>query len=152
MDLFNIMGNPKYEIKTSQSIFYNCKVINVYRACAVIESVLDTALAPLGLSTAQWGTLRIIQESPGASGADISRLAFVISQAAATMRQRLEQAGLITRCSSNRGRVLKTYLTSYGEEILRSGERIAQEVEARFFSNFEAEEKHQFNPLLSLSW
>ncbi|TWH54883.1 MarR family winged helix-turn-helix transcriptional regulator [Dulcicalothrix desertica] len=126
----------------------NSKIINVYRASAVLESVLDAALAPIGITTAQWGSLRIIYENPGCSGADISRIAFVSPQAATTMLQRLEQAKLITRRPPKRGRVLETYLTERGEELLREGDNIVDETEARFFSNFTPSELHDFNEYL----
>ncbi|BDA72096.1 MarR family transcriptional regulator [Rivularia sp. IAM M-261] len=126
----------------------NSKIINVYRASAVLESVLDTALAPIGLTTAQWGALRIIYENPGSSGADMSRIAFVSPQAAATMLQRLDQAKLITRRPPKRGRILETYLTERGEELLREGDHIVDETEARFFSNFTPTEQKDFNEYL----
>ncbi|WP_201800911.1 MarR family winged helix-turn-helix transcriptional regulator, partial [Dulcicalothrix desertica] len=75
-------------------------------------------------------------------------IAFVSPQAATTMLQRLEQAKLITRRPPKRGRVLETYLTERGEELLREGDNIVDETEARFFSNFTPSELHDFNEYL----
>jgi DNA-binding MarR family transcriptional regulator len=147
MDVVNNIDVRERNLIVNQFI-NNRKIINVYRASAVLESVLDTALAPIGLTTAQWGALRIISENPGSSGADISRFAFVSPQAAATMLQRLEQAKLITRRPPKKGRVLETYLTQRGEELLREGDNIVDETEARFFSNFTLGEQKEFNELL----
>jgi DNA-binding MarR family transcriptional regulator len=124
------------------------KILNIYRASAIVEVVLDAALAPLGLSSAQWGTLRIVHEHPGASGADIARFAFVTPQAVATMLQRLEQAGLITRRPSSRGRVVETHLTPHGKALLQKSECIADKVEAQLFSHFNAQEQENFNDYL----
>ncbi|WP_267901221.1 MarR family winged helix-turn-helix transcriptional regulator, partial [Dulcicalothrix desertica] len=75
-------------------------------------------------------------------------IAFVSPQAATTMLQRLEQAKLITRRPPQRGRVLETYLTECGEELLREGDCIVDETEKRFFSNFTSRELHDFNEYL----
>ncbi|KAB8332201.1 MarR family transcriptional regulator [Scytonema tolypothrichoides VB-61278] len=142
-----ILGCPKYRTDVNQSTNYR-KILNLYRANAVLEVALDAALSPLGLSVAQWGTLRILREHPGASGADIARIAFVTPQAVATMLQRLEQAGLITRRPPSRGRALETHLTARGEALLQQGDRIADEIEARLFSNLSTEEQERFNDYL----
>ncbi|WP_017315657.1 MarR family winged helix-turn-helix transcriptional regulator [Mastigocladopsis repens] len=131
----------------NQSIKYH-KILNLYRAQAIVEVALDAALSALGLSTAQWGTLRILREHPGASGADIARIAYVTPQAVATMLQRLEQAGLITRRPPSRGRAVETHLTPRGEALLSEGDRIADEIEARLFSSFSVEEQEIFNEYL----
>ena len=121
------------------------QILNLYRANAVLEVALDAALSSIGLSTAQWGTLGIVHEHPGASGADIARIAIVTPQAVATMLQRLEQAGLITRHPPSRGRALGTHLTPHGEELFSRGEIIADKIEAQILSDFSLEEKERFN-------
>lgn len=141
------MGCLEYGADVNQSINYR-KILNLYRANAVVEVALDAALSPIGLSVAQWGTLRILREHPGASGADIARIAFVTPQAVATMLQRLEQARLITRRPPSRGRAVETHLTPHGEALLQQGDRIADEVEARLFSNFSPQEQECLNEYL----
>ena len=121
------------------------QILNLYRANAVLEVTLDTALSSIGLSTAQWGTLGIVREHPGASGADIARIAIVTPQAVATMLQRLEQAGLIVRHPPSRGRALETHLTPRGEALFSEGELIADKIEAQIFSNFSLEEQERFS-------
>jgi DNA-binding MarR family transcriptional regulator len=125
------------------------KLLNLYRAYASVEAAFEATLAPLGLSPAQWDILRCLREYPGASGADIARSAKVTPQAVATMLQRLEKAKLITRCASERGRVVEAYLTAQGEELLKQGDRIAEQIEAQVFSKFTQDEQEQFNQLLS---
>jgi DNA-binding MarR family transcriptional regulator len=140
-------GCPEYGADVNQPI-NNRKILNLYRAQAVVEVALDAALSDLGISTAQWGTLGILREHPGASGADIARIAFVTPQAVATMLQRLEQAGLITRRPPSRGRAVETHLTARGEALLREGDRIADQIEARLFSNFNPKEQDSLNEYL----
>jgi DNA-binding MarR family transcriptional regulator len=124
------------------------KLLSLYRTYASVEAAFEAALAPLGLSSAQWDILRCLREHPGASGADIARSAKVTPQAVATMLQRLEKAKLILRCASERGRVVEAYLTAQGEVLLKQGDRIAEQIEAQVFTKFTQDEKEQFNQLL----
>jgi hypothetical protein len=98
----------KFESDLNQP-FTQRKIINVYRAAAILGVALDSTLATLGLSVEQWGVLRIIYEHPGVSGADIARFASVTPQAVASMLKRLERAELITRRLPSRGRSLGTH-------------------------------------------
>jgi DNA-binding MarR family transcriptional regulator len=123
------------------------KIVNLHQTYSVVDAAFDAALSPFGLSSAQWDVLRLLREHPGASGADVARCAKVTPQAVATMLQRLEKAGLITRHSA-RGRVVETYLTQQGESLLKKGDRIAEQIEAQVFSGFSAEEQEQFNQYL----
>lgn len=124
------------------------EILNLYRAYITVESTLDAALSPLGLSTAQWSTLRIITENPGISGADIARIAIVSPQAVAAMLQRLEQAGLISCHSPSRGRSLETYLTAQGEALLQEGRQIVNEIEAKIFSDFSQHDREHLQEYL----
>jgi DNA-binding MarR family transcriptional regulator len=149
MDLAQVVHKDCAEQRNqvNQSIHYR-KIINLYRAYAVVEVALDAAFSSLGFSTSQWGTLRIVREHPGISGADIARFTYVTPQAVATMLQRLVQAGLITRQPPLRGRVVETHLTPRGEALLQESERIADKIEAVLFSNFSLEEQERFNEYL----
>jgi DNA-binding MarR family transcriptional regulator len=64
------------------------------------------------------------------------------------MLQRLEQARLITRRPPSRGRAVETHLTPHGEALLQQGDRIADEIEARLFSNFSPQEQECLNEYL----
>ncbi|NJL22430.1 MAG: MarR family transcriptional regulator [Leptolyngbyaceae cyanobacterium SM1_3_5] len=120
-------------------------VLNMEQTMLALNAAFETALSEFGLGLAQWDTLRQLRDHPGASGAEIARLVKVTPQAVATMLQRLEKAQLITRREAATGRVVKTYLTPQSELLLQKGEQIAEQIEARAFSAFSAEEKEQFN-------
>ena len=124
------------------------KIVNLNRAYSAVETAFEAALSPFGLSPAQWDVLRHLREHPGASGADIARRAKVKPQAVATMLQRLEKSRLITRRSSERGRVVEAYLTAQGEALLQKGDVIAEQIEAWVFSTFTQDEQEQFNTSL----
>jgi len=123
------------------------KIVNLHRTYSVVEAAFDAALSNFGLSSAQWDVLRLLREQPGVSGADVARCAKVTPQAVATMLQRLEKAGLISRHSA-RGRVVETYLTELGDALLKKGDRIADQIEAQAFLGFSAEEQEQFDKYL----
>lgn len=131
----------------NQSANYQ-KLVNLYRTHAAIEDAFGAALGSFGLSSPQWETLRILREHPGASGADIARFVKVTPQAVATMLQRLEKSDLITRRSSAQGRVIEAYLTSQGEALLQEGDRVADAVQTRVFSDFDPKEQERFNEYL----
>jgi DNA-binding MarR family transcriptional regulator len=124
------------------------KIVNLNRAYSAVEAAFEAALSPLGLSPEQWDVLRHLREHSGASGADIARCAKVTPQAVATMLQRLEKSRLITRRSSERGRVVEAYLTAQGEALLQKGDEIAEKIEVQVFSTFSQDEQEQFNRLL----
>jgi DNA-binding MarR family transcriptional regulator len=124
------------------------KLITLNRAYSAVESAFEAALSHLGLSPEQWDILRRLREHPGASGADIARQEKVSPQAVATMLQRLEKSGLITRRSSERGRVVEAYLTAQGETSLQKGDAIAEQIEAQVFSRFSQDEQEQLNQFL----
>jgi DNA-binding MarR family transcriptional regulator len=120
------------------------KLITLNRAYSAVESAFESALSHLGLSPEQWDILRRLREHPGAS----ARQEKVSPQAVATMLQRLEKSGLITRRSSERGRVVEAYLTAQGETSLQKGDAIAEQIEAQVFSRFSQDEQEQLNQFL----
>lgn len=61
---------------------------------------------------------------------------------------RLEKAELIIRQAALSGRVVETYLTAQGEELLEVGDRIAEKIEAQVFADFSVEEQARFNEYL----
>lgn len=124
------------------------KILNLARTYFAIEAAFEAALAHYGLSSAQWGVLRLLRENPGASGAEIARFARVTPQAVATMLQRLEKAELIIRQAALSGRVVETYLTAQGEELLEKGDRVAEKIEAQVFADFSVEEQARFHEYL----
>lgn len=138
---------PKHEVEVNQSS-NKSTIINFAQSYWAVNAAFETALSAYGLSGPQWDTLRILREHPGANGADIARFARVSPQAVATMLQRLEQGGLIVRRAPLRGRSVESYITPSGEALLREGDRVANEIEARMLSDFSSEEQEHFNDYL----
>lgn len=90
---------------------------------------LTATLAPLGVSLAQWDTLRHLHAHPDASLHDLAQLTFQTDQAFGTLAARMAARGLIERVPGP-GRAVRHALTPRGEEIRQEGERrVAAEVE-----------------------
>lgn len=63
---------------------------------------LDTALAAVGTTLAQWDALRAISRSPGASARELAAATFQSEQAFGTLVGRLTKQGVVER-SPGRG-------------------------------------------------
>jgi DNA-binding MarR family transcriptional regulator len=93
---------------------------------------LDSRLATVGATLAQWDALRAISESPGATGRALAAATFQSEQAFGTLAGRMMALGLIERRPGG-GRRIEHHLTPSGEQVLAAGHRIADEVLATCF-------------------
>lgn len=90
------------------------------RAHLAARSVADEALAPRGLSVAQYALLRALEAEPGLSGAELARRNYVSAPTVTGLLTTLERSGLITRVADPQGgRCLLARLTPDGHEMLR---------------------------------
>ncbi|GAA3713345.1 MarR family winged helix-turn-helix transcriptional regulator [Streptomyces tremellae] len=108
---------------------------------------LDTALAGVGTTLAQWDALRAVGRSPGASGRALAAATFQSEQAFGTLAGRLTARGLIER-RAGRGRALGHHLTPAGSRVLAAGHRVADEVLAECFAPLTAAERTTLLALL----
>lgn len=100
---------------------------------------LDSRLAAVGSTLAQWDALRAISREPGASAHSLALETFQSDQAFGTLANRLEAQGLIER-RPGEGRRIEHHLTKAGEQILEAGHEVAHEVlKASFASVTERE-------------
>jgi DNA-binding MarR family transcriptional regulator len=117
--------------------------LSLDRVFTALQVSLQDALASVALGPAQWDTLRLIRNNPGVSGADIARQLLVTPAAVTTMLQRLENANLIKRQASVKGRVIETRLTAQGEKALAAGDDLAKSVETILLKDFNPRERQQ---------
>ncbi|NKZ08076.1 MarR family winged helix-turn-helix transcriptional regulator [Actinomadura latina] len=95
--------------------------------------MLDSRLAAIGTTLAQWDALRAIGRSPGASARALAADTFQSEQAFGTLAGRLTAQHLIDRCPG-RGRSIEHHLTPAGEKVLADGHAVADDVLAEFFA------------------
>ncbi|MFG1958877.1 MarR family winged helix-turn-helix transcriptional regulator [Nonomuraea sp. NPDC049028] len=88
---------------------------------------LDSRLAAIGTTLAQWDALRAISRSPGAPARALASATFQSEQAFGTLAGRLTAQGLIERRPGH-GRRIEHHLTPAGEQMLDAGHRVADEV------------------------
>nr|WSX53874.1 MarR family winged helix-turn-helix transcriptional regulator [Streptomyces sp. NBC_00974] len=108
---------------------------------------LDSRLAAIGTTLAQWDALRAISRAPGAAARTLAAATFQSEQAFGTLAGRLAALGLIDRRPGT-GRRIEHYLTPSGEEVLGAGHRIADEVLASCYANLSAADRSALLDLL----
>ncbi|MEU9044322.1 MULTISPECIES: MarR family winged helix-turn-helix transcriptional regulator [unclassified Kitasatospora] len=94
---------------------------------------LDSALAAVGTTLAQWDALRAISRSPGASARALAVATFQSEQAFGALVGRLAAQGLVERRPGH-GRRIEHHLTPAGEQVLTAGHAVADEVLADCFA------------------
>jgi DNA-binding MarR family transcriptional regulator len=83
-----------------------------------LKAVIEEALAPLGISLAQWTVLLQLLIEPGRSSADIARSSVVSQQAISGLVARLERDELLTRAPHpEHGRIQQLTTTERGRQV-----------------------------------
>ncbi|MEU7096906.1 MarR family winged helix-turn-helix transcriptional regulator [Streptomyces longwoodensis] len=108
---------------------------------------LDSRLASVGSTLAQWDALRAISRAPGASARELAAATFQSEQAFGTLAGRLVAQGLVDRRSGH-GRRIAHHLTPEGERRLRDGHQVADAVLAECFEPLTAAEREALLGLL----
>lgn len=102
------------------------------RAQALLNDAMAAALAPWRLSVAQFAALNALAEAPGASNADLARIAFVSPPTMHVLVRHLEDTGLVARePHPHHGRILRATITPTGHRTLDAARRAVDAVEAR---------------------
>ncbi|MFE9119968.1 MarR family winged helix-turn-helix transcriptional regulator [Streptomyces sp. NPDC007172] len=93
---------------------------------------LDTHLAAIGSTLAQWDALRAIDNAPGASARELAATTFQSEQAFGALAGRLVAQGLVDRRKGH-GRRIEHHLTAEGRRVLRAGHEVADAALAECF-------------------
>ncbi|MEU6479435.1 MarR family winged helix-turn-helix transcriptional regulator [Streptomyces sp. NPDC047017] len=108
---------------------------------------LDSRLASVGSTLAQWDALRAISRTPGASARELAAATFQSEQAFGTLAGRLVAQRLVDRRPGH-GRRIEHHLTSEGERLLEAGHEVADSVLAECFEALTASEREVLLELL----
>jgi DNA-binding MarR family transcriptional regulator len=108
---------------------------------------LDSRLAAVGTTLAQWDALRAIDRNPGASAHTLAVETFQSDQSFGTLANRLAARDLITR-RPGRGRRIEHRLTPAGRKVLRAGRPIAAGIFAASFAQLSERERSTLLDLL----
>ncbi|MEV8098987.1 MarR family winged helix-turn-helix transcriptional regulator [Kitasatospora sp. NPDC085879] len=101
---------------------------------------LETGLAAVGTTLAQWDALRAVGRLPGASARTLAAETFQTEQAFGTLAGRLVAQRLIERTPGH-GRRIEHRLTPAGERMLEAGRTVAEQVLADCFAALPAEDR-----------
>ncbi|WP_431683018.1 MarR family winged helix-turn-helix transcriptional regulator [Kitasatospora sp. KL5] len=101
---------------------------------------LETGLAAVGTTLAQWDALRAVGRLPGASARTLAAETFQTEQAFGTLAGRLVAQGLIERTPGH-GRRIEHRLTPAGERMLEVGHAVAEEVLAECYADLPAADR-----------
>lgn len=108
---------------------------------------LDSRLASVGSTLAQWDALRAIGRTPGASARDLAAATFQSEQAFGTLAGRLVAQGLVDR-RPGRGRRIEHHLTPEGKRVLKAGHAVADSVLEECFEGLTEPEREALLGLL----
>ncbi|GGS11781.1 MarR family transcriptional regulator [Streptomyces humidus] len=108
---------------------------------------LDSRLASVGSTLAQWDALRAIGRTPGASARALAAATFQSEQAFGTLAGRLVAQGLVDRRPGH-GRRIEHHLTAEGERVLNAGHEVADSVLRQCFGQLTEPERETLLRLL----
>jgi DNA-binding MarR family transcriptional regulator len=112
------------------------------RAEHALRLEMDAALRRVGLTTPQYAALSVLEAEEGLSGAELARRCFVTPQTMNQFLMNLEGSGMVERRPHpEHGRVLSTYLTEKGEELVSLAHRVVEAIEERMLSGLNREER-----------
>lgn len=128
----------------------NCSTFLVRHAWLSMRGVVAETLVDHGLSVAQFASLMILDEHPGASVADVARRVSTARQSANEMLSGLERAGLIERLPHPQDRrTQQIFLTDAGRARFDAARPAVKAVEERLSEGFTAYELAVVNAWLS---
>jgi len=111
------------------------------RAENALRRAMEEALGRLGITVAQYATLRALEEAPGVSSAELARRSFVTPQTMHAVVRELEGRGLVERNPHAwHGRVLELKLTTDGNDLLAKARREVRRLERVMVSPLSAAE------------
>lgn len=117
---------------------------------AVLNQRMDEVLRPLGLSVAQYACLIALDDTPGITGSELARRAFVSRQSMNVLLQGLERREIVERAEEpGPRRERATVLTVTAVTILRQARARVDEVVGAMTHGLDPAQRDQLQALLS---
>jgi DNA-binding MarR family transcriptional regulator len=111
---------------------------------------VNDAISNHGVTTAQIGLMRQLANEPGLSGAELARRLLISPQGVQLAITALERRGLVERKQDpQHGRILQTYLTDQGREVVSAVLADALAAHERVFGVLDADEQQLLHDLLA---
>lgn len=107
------------------------------------------ALRPLGLGLPEFVCMRILDEDPGRTSAELARHTHVTAQAMNQVLQGLQEVGLVTRpATAPSGRALPAQLTRKGSALLRRAQAAVASSDEHLLAHLSLADRRQLKLLL----
>jgi DNA-binding MarR family transcriptional regulator len=111
---------------------------------------VNDAVSSHGVTTAQIGLMRQLANEPGLSGAELARRLLISPQGVQLAITALERRGLLERKQDpQHGRILQTYLTDRGREVVTAVLADALAAHDQVFGVLDADERQLLHDLLA---
>jgi DNA-binding MarR family transcriptional regulator len=111
---------------------------------------VNDAVSNHGVTTAQIGLMRQLANEPGLSGAELARRLLISPQGVQLAITALERRGLVERKQDpQHGRILQTYLTDRGREVVTAVLADALAAHDQVFGVLDADERQMLHDLLA---
>jgi DNA-binding MarR family transcriptional regulator len=124
----------------------------VRRLMARLRPQAAMALRPLGLGLPEFVCLRILDDDPGRTSAELARHTHVTAQAMNQVLQGLQDMGLVTRpATAPLGRALPAQLSRKGSALLKRAEAAIGEADEHMLAHLSSAERRQLKQLLYLA-
>src|SRR3984885_6000374 len=121
----------------------------VRRLMARLRPHAATALRPLGLGLPEFVCMRILDDDPGRTSAELARHTHVTAQAMNQVLQGLQDMGVVTRPAiAPSGRALPAQLTRKGRALLKRAEEAVEAAEGQILAHLSSAERRQLKQLL----
>jgi DNA-binding MarR family transcriptional regulator len=121
----------------------------VRRLMARLRPQAAVALRPLGLGLPEFVCLRILDDDPGRTSAELARHTHVTAQAMNQVLQGLQDTGLVTRpAAAPSGRALPARLTKKGSALLKRAETAIGEADEQLLAHLSPAERRHLKQLL----
>jgi len=122
----------------------------VGRLDRVLRRALGEALAPHGLTVAEYTTLSVLATRSGLSNAQLARRALITPQAMNEVLARLERRRLVRRTAdAAHGRIRRTELTAAGTRLLTAADGLVDAVERDLLRALPAADRRRLGALLA---
>jgi DNA-binding MarR family transcriptional regulator len=107
------------------------------------------ALRPLGLGLPEFVCMRILDDDPGRTSAELARHTHVTAQAMNQVLQGLQEIGLVTRpATASSGRALPAQLTRKGQALLKRAESAVATSDEQLLAHLSLADRRQLKRLL----
>ncbi|MDR0242351.1 MAG: MarR family winged helix-turn-helix transcriptional regulator [Burkholderia sp.] len=102
---------------------------------------MTDALAPLGITLAQYTALSVLEARGASSNAQLAERSFITPQSANEVMSVMASRGFVTReADPSHGRVILLTLTGEGAAMLRECEAVLRPLETRMLGDFSADD------------